>query len=175
MPGCDGHDARFPFVNPQTRAYLKHVSDPPDWVDLGALVTRLVRDGTFVRSVPAPGGFGYVVSRAGARKLLRMMRTRGICMGVDYALVLNSLDRAQMDTLRKVAPGALPFSVRCPLANEAGLAGGPIDIRAYVHNGPPLVRLRSFDTVIGDRRLPNSVFDRKPAITRRMRDLLTPR
>ena len=160
------------FVNPQTRAYLKHVADPSDWVELGALITRLVQDGTFARSIPAPGGFGYVVSKAGARKLLRMMRTRGICMGVDYALVLNSLDRGQLDCLRKMAPDALPFSVKCLLANEAGAPGGPIEIRAYVHAGPPLVRLRSFETEIGDKRLPNSVFDRKPAITSRIRDLL---
>lgn len=161
------------FVNPQTRAYLRYVSDPSDWVDLGALIVRLVQEGTFAKSIPAPGGFGYVVSKAGARKLLRMMRTRGISMGVDYALALNALDRAQMDSLRKMAPDALPFSVRCLLGNEAGAPGGPIDLRAYVHGGRPLVKLGSFDTEIGDKRLPNSVFDRRPGIIRRIRDFLT--
>ena len=101
------------FVNQRTRAYLKHLPSVPAWVDLGGLVTALVQDGTFARSIPAPGGDGYVVSKAGARKLLRMMKTRGICMGVDYALVLNSLDRAQVAALSALEIGDIPFSARC--------------------------------------------------------------
>ena len=163
------------FVNQRTRAYLKHLSDAPDWVDLGALITKLVQDGIFARNIPAPGGDGYVVSKAGAQKLLRMVRTRGVCMGVDYALVLHSLDHAQIDALRMIESRNLPFSARCLLANEMRASGGPINIGAYVYTGTPLLKLRSFDTTIGDTRLPNSMFDQKPGIVGRLKDSLSSR
>ena len=78
----------------------------------------------FAKSIPALGGFGYVASKAGARKLRRMMRIRGIRMGVDYALALDSLDCARLDALRKMPPDALPFSLRWLLAKEAPASGG---------------------------------------------------
>ena len=160
------------FVNQRTRAYLKHLEDMPDWVDMGQLITRLVRDGTFGRNIPAPGADGYIVSRPGAKKLLRMLGTRRICMGVDYALLLHSLDPGQIGTLASIESGRLPFSVRCFLANETGASGGPIDINTHIYTGPPLLRRRPFETTIGDTRLPNSIFDRKPGIVRRLKDSL---
>ena len=83
-------------------------------------------------------------------------------MGVDYALVLNSLDQAQIDTLRRMTNDSLPSSAKCFLTNEIDTSGGPIDVDSYIYTGPPLLRMRPFETTIGDKRLPNSVFDRKP-------------
>lgn len=161
------------LVNQRTRAYLKHLQDIPDWVAVGPLIARLVQDGTFGKNIPAPGSDGYVVSKAGAKKLLRMLSTRRICMGVDYALVLNSLDQGQIDTLRRMDMERLPFSARCFLANETDASGGPMDIGSYIYTGPPLLRMRSFETMIGDTRLPNSMFGRRPGIVRRLKDSLS--
>lgn len=161
------------FVNQRTRAYLKHLEDVPDWVALGHLITHLVQDGTFGRNIPAPGADGYVVSKAGAQKLLRMLGTRRICMGVDYALVLHSLGQGEIDTLSRMDCDSLPFSVNCFLTNEIDAPGGPIDLNTYIYTGPPLLRMRSFETTIGDTRLPNATFDRKPGIVQRLKDSLS--
>ena len=152
------------FVNQRTSNYLKHHSGVvPDRVDVGALIARLIKDGTFSRRIPAPGADGYVVSKVGAAKCLRMMNTRGICMGVDYALVLNSLDSRQIEALRKIDTNNLPFSTRCFLANEARAPTEPININAWVHTGNPLVKLGSFDSTIKHEfRLPNQAFDLSP-------------
>ena len=160
------------FVNQRTRAYLKHLEDVPEWVALGHLIGGLVQDGTFGTNIPAPGSDGYIVSKAGAKKLLRIMTTRRICMGVDYALVLHSLDPGQIDTLMRMESESLPFSLKCFLENEIDAPGGPIDVNAYIYTGPPLLRMRPFETTIGDTRLPNSMFDRRPGIVRRLKDAL---
>ncbi|MYE11390.1 MAG: hypothetical protein F4X99_06965 [Gammaproteobacteria bacterium] len=161
------------LVNQRTRAYLKHLDDAPEWPALGHLITRLIQEGTFRKNIPAPGADGYIVSKAGARKLLRMARTRRICMGVDYALVLHSLDQGQIDALRRMDNDSLPFSVRCFLANEIDAPGGAMDINTYIYTGPPLLRMRPFGTTIGDTRLPNSRFEQKPGLIRRIRDSMS--
>lgn len=82
----------------------------------------------------APGGDGYLVSRAGARRLLDMMSRRKIHMGVDYAMVLNSLSREVMaglsDAVLEAMPGICRNFVR--REREAPLAGWQ-PLRAYIH------------------------------------------
>ena len=137
------------FVNQRTSNYLTHLpAVSSDCVGMGDLITRLISDGTFAKSIPAPGADGYVVSRKGAKKLLGMMDTRGICMGVDYALVLNSLDARQIETLSKIDGANLPFSTRCFLANENRLATEPINLKSTIHTGTPLVKLGHFESTI---------------------------
>ena len=55
------------------------------------LLSKLILDGTCSKQVPAPGAYGYIVSKNGAYKLLDMMRSRKISMSVDYAMALNTL------------------------------------------------------------------------------------
>lgn len=47
-----------------------------------------------------PGGYGYIVSKQGAVKLLRMMEQDKICMGVDYAIIFNSLSNDDIETIK---------------------------------------------------------------------------
>ena len=73
-------------------------------------------NGEYAERVPAPGTDGYIVSKKGARKLLYMMQSRGINMGVDYAMVLNTLTQDQLNQL--VQCDRLPPSVRTLMHNE---------------------------------------------------------
>ena len=137
------------FVNQGTRRYLEHVpAVRSSLVGMGELITTLIADGTFSASIPAPGAYGYIVSRPGAEKLLRMMNTRGICMGVDYALVLHSLNGDQIEALCEIDNERLPFSTRCFLANERRASAEPISLESFVHAGNPLVTLARFESTI---------------------------
>ena len=149
------------FVNQRTSNYLKHLpAVTGDPVSMGDLITRLIVNGTFAKRIPTPGADGYVVSKSGAKKLLRMMDTRGICMGVDYALILNSLDAGQIETLSGIDNANLPFSTRCFLANETRLSTGPISLDSFIHAGTPLVALGRFkSTIRHEVRRSNHAFD----------------
>ena len=149
------------FVNQRTSNYLKHLpAVNSDRVDMGDLITRLITDGTFAERIPVPGADGYVVSNLGAEKLLRMIDTQGICMGVDYALVLNSLDAKQIETLSEIDSANLPFSTRCFLANETRSSTEPISLNSFIHAGTPLVKLGHFkSTIRHEVRRSNQVFD----------------
>ncbi|MDE0002007.1 MAG: glycosyltransferase family 25 protein [Rhodospirillaceae bacterium] len=152
------------FVNQRTSNYLKYLpAVAEDRVGMGDLITRLIVNGTFAKRIPVPGADGYVVSKSGAEKLLRMMGTRGICMGVDYALVLNSLDAGQIETLSGIDSANLPFSTRCFLANETRISTGPIGLDSFIHTGTPLVALGRFkSTIRHEVRRSNQAFDPDP-------------
>lgn len=49
-----------------------------------------------------PGGYGYMVSKKGAIKLLQMMKKDRICMGVDYAIIFNSLNNKDIEKIKKL-------------------------------------------------------------------------
>ncbi len=152
------------FVNQGTSSYLKYLpAVAGDRVRMGDLITELIVNGTFAKRIPAPGAHGYVVSKSGSEKLLRMMDTRGICMGVDYALVLNSLDAGQIETLSGIDRANLPFSTRCFLENEKRMSTGPIGLDSFIHTGTPLVALGRFkSTIRHEVRRSNQAFDPDP-------------
>ena len=149
------------FVNQRTSRYLELLPAPVgDRVDLGDLIARLIVNGTFAKRIPTPGADGYVVSKSGAKKLLYMVHTRKICMGVDYALLLNSLDAKQIEALRKIDSADLPFSTRCFLANEKRLSTAPISLNSFIHTGIPLVEHGHFKSAIRHEvRRSNRMFD----------------
>ena len=47
-----------------------------------------------------PGAYAYIVSKQGALKLLKMMDKDKICMGVDYAIIFNSLKNQDINIIR---------------------------------------------------------------------------
>lgn len=74
----------------------------------------------------ATGGDGYVVSRSGARRLLDMLHSRKIRMGVDFAMVLNSLSPQLVLGLSDDVLGSLPPVCRNFIQRErAGAASSP--------------------------------------------------
>ena len=161
------------FVNSRTSRYVRRSPSTQEFVELGPLIFNIIQKGTFAGKLPSPGGDGYVVSKSGAEALLRIMNTRGICMGVDYAMALHSLDQNQLEQLSLMEGSALPNSVRCLLANHARMQYEPIKLKAYVHNGPSLVRTGSFNSSIRhDVWLSNSLFDLRPGAFRRWADIL---
>ena len=149
------------FVNQGTSRYLELLpAVVGDRIDLGDLITRLISDGTFAERIPTPGAYGYVVSQSGAKKLLCMMHTRKICMGVDYALLLNSLDAEQIETLSSMDTAKLPFSARCFLANELRASTDPISLNSFIHTGTPLVEHGHFkSTIRHEVRQSNRMFE----------------
>ena len=84
-------------------------------------------------------------------------------MGVDYALVLNSLGAEHIETLNKIDSANLPFSTRCFLANEKRTSTEPISLNSYIHPGTPLVKLGRFkSTIKHEVRRSNRAFELTP-------------
>jgi GR25 family glycosyltransferase involved in LPS biosynthesis len=83
----------------------------------------------------ATGGDGYIVSQAGARRLLEMMHTRKIRMGVDYAMVLNSLSPALIRELPDEVLAVIPGICRNFILRErqAAVPPGPMGLKSYIH------------------------------------------
>lgn len=134
---------------------------------VSSLLCRLLLDGTYSEKVPPPGTDGYVVSKKGALKLLYMMQSRGINMGVDYAMALNTLNQDQLERLRGVGADRLPFSVRCILHNEAHRLefDAPVCLDSHIYAPQWVVRLTPSipSTIRHEVYCSNELFDAEPA------------
>ena len=159
------------YLNDRIQAWAKNEEHPvgKKTVEVGSLLYSLLINGTYSKQVPPPGADGYLVSKLGALKLLYMMHSKGINMGPDYAMALNTLSQQHRDSLRKMPAEQLPFSVRCLLHNDA-----------HRHNPKHFVRMDSYiylpeclasqnhsisypGTVKHDLFFPNELFDAKPS------------
>ena len=134
-------------------------------VEVRSTLFRRIMDGTFSETLPAPGAYGYVVSREGARKLLYLTRSRGINMGVDYAMILHTLTKSQLKQLDQLEPARanrLPRSVRTQMYNELALfpKRRPICLECFIYTPAYLVHLEGkFASTINHQMLAsNDVF-----------------
>ena len=66
---------------------------------LSDVLIRMIDLKLFKDKIPAMGAYGYLISRAGAKKLLDALENQKICMGVDYAMLFNSLSNKQIQEL----------------------------------------------------------------------------
>ena len=130
------------------------------------LLYRLILDGTYSKNVPAPGTDGYIVSKNGAYKLLYMMRSRKISMGIDYAMALNTLSQEEIDSLKAVPDDKLPFSVRCLLRNETCQLKSetPVCIDSYIYKQCMVSTIHSMPSTIRHNTFrSNKLFNTQPS------------
>ena len=124
------------FINQSMHKQVSSVSPAGSscMVEVAPLLSERVLNGAYADHVPVPGAYGYIVSRRGARRLLAIMLSRGICMGVDYALLLNTLTRTQLVELSDRSD-RLPPSIRAQIHNELVLFSHktPIALDGFVY------------------------------------------
>lgn len=114
------------------------------------LLRQLIVQRLFTNTIAAPGAYGYLVSRAGATKLLAMVHSRKICMGVDYAMVFQSLTIHDMAVIAAVGSEKLPKSLRFFLPKEEAhlVVDGPLTLNSYVYTPAPVVTIKPFPSMI---------------------------
>lgn len=107
----------------------------PAWVPVSDTLATLFAARYYRDPWYATGGDGYIVSRAGARRLLEMMHSRKIRMGVDYAMVLNSLSPALIRDLPDDVLADMPGICRNFVLREraAPPSPGPMGLKSYIH------------------------------------------
>jgi len=148
------------FINERMQRWISAspLRDEKPLVPVSQLLCSLVRSGEFASKVRAPGADGYIVSREGARKLMDMLHSRKICMGVDYALVFNSIRREALMQLDEASDGHLPDALKYHLLREEAMDRA-IDLNSFVYNRGFLVRSGGASSTLDHRtRLSSTIF-----------------
>lgn len=88
-----------------------------------------------------PGSYGYIVSKEGATKLLLMMEREKICMGVDYAMIFNTLSNKNIETIKKLKN--IPEYLQDYLNNINDKAfysdRNRVTLNSYIYSPQPLI------------------------------------
>jgi GR25 family glycosyltransferase involved in LPS biosynthesis len=133
------------FINSGVVKFLELLPDqreiyPNNFTPLNIVLLNLLQRNAFHDEL-WPGSFGYIVSKKGANKLLQMAKNEGICMGVDYAMVFNSLHYADISTIYKLQN--LPSYVNIYLNNLKDNIRDPdykrIELDSYIYSPPALI------------------------------------
>ena len=97
-----------------------------------------------------PGGDGYIVSKKGAVKLLKMMEQDKICMGVDYAMIFSSLTDNDLDIIKNL--NEIPHYLQVYLDNinddATSLNYKKISLDSYIYNSPALITINDIESDI---------------------------
>ena len=129
---------------------LRQQKPQKDFVSVSAMLRKLVLEAVFQAKVHAVGSYGYMVSRGGARNLLAMMHARKICMGVDYAMIFNSLSAEDVTAFRDILPDDLPWNLRY-FIQETQLHESkdvPVVLNSYIYTPVALVYHKDFPSSI---------------------------
>jgi GR25 family glycosyltransferase involved in LPS biosynthesis len=148
------------FINERMQRWIaaSSIREEKPLVPVSQLLCSLVRSGEFASRIRAPGADGYIVSREGARKLMTMLHSRKVCMGVDYALVFNSVRWQVLMQLERASDGNLPDALKYHLLRE-DLMDREIDLNSFVYNRGFLVRSGGSPSTLGHRtRLSSAIF-----------------
>lgn len=158
------------FINQRMHDWLRLPGRPPEPSQpllhgVASLLYDFCLSGIFRDGVRCPGTDGYVVSKKGALKLLYMMQSRKIRVGVDYAMVLNTLTDDHLETLNGMSAD-LPSGMRWWLHTELRdwKREGPIRLDNYIYSPPRHgvvqldPKLSSVSTIGKKMYLPNEVF-----------------
>lgn len=151
------------FINQRMNRWTRFARKRKKFIKVSPLLKQLVFDGTFKDRIPGPGTDGYIVSKKGAFKLLNMIQSRKICMGVDYAMVFNSLSMDDINSIMTISLDKLPRPLRIFLENEKKylLSEGPIGLDSYIYTPAALVKVKDFSSSIKHEVfLCNDVFDK---------------
>lgn len=124
-------------------ASFKESTPGKNFVSLNKLLIDLLVNNKFNDNI-TPGGYGYIVSKKGAAKLLQIMEREKICMGVDYAMIFNTLNDENIKTIKnlKTIPPYLQNYID-NINNKAFYANNNrITLNSYVCTAKPLVSHR---------------------------------
>lgn len=117
------------------------------------------------KRMPAPGGYGYIVSLKGAHKLLQMMESRKISMGVDFAMLFNSLKLTDLKKFMNLSAHQIPFPMDHYIDTEREnlLAGvKPIELDSYIYTPAAIVNVKDFPSSINHSYfMSNDVFNKE--------------
>lgn len=132
------------FVNFGVTQFLKFTSFKENefnnsFISLNKTIVDLVVHNEFNNL--QPGSYGYIVSKQGATKLLQIMEQDKVCMGVDYAMIFNSLSNSDMERIKKLKE--IPYYLQVYLDNINNDASSSnykrISLDAYICTLPALV------------------------------------
>lgn len=134
------------FINQGVTDFLQHVSFKDDissevkFISLNKALLDLIQHGTF--NDLQPGSYGYIVSKNGAKKLLQIMEDTKVCMGVDYAMVFNSLKDDDILTIKthKNIPHYLEIYLDNMKDDAVSSSYKRIHLNSYISTLPALVK-----------------------------------
>ena len=115
----------------------RHLND--SFMRLNWLFVQLVLKNKFHNNL-SPGSYGYICSKKGAKNLLRITNKEGIYMGVDFAMLFNSLENADLNDISKL--NNLPKYVRIYLESikdNADSGENRITLNSFLCIPTPLV------------------------------------
>lgn len=86
-----------------------------------------------------PGGYAYIISKEGAVKLLEMMKKDKICMGVDYAIIFNSLSNNDIEKIKtlKEVPNYLQIYLNNLQKDASHSNKNRVELNSYIYTGLP--------------------------------------
>jgi len=152
------------FITPSGIRLVKDIKNKKRFVDVSTALKQLVINNGSVNKIPPPGAYGYIVSKKGASKLLTMINTRKISMGVDYAMCFNSLNSSDMRLLMTMPEEELsvPMDIFIEKEKKCVSLGYPyIELKSYIYTFAPIVKIKPFPSNIGhDIFVSNDVFKR---------------
>ncbi len=134
------------FINQGGTNFLQHVSFKDDisseekLISLNKVLLDLILHNAF--NDLQPGSYGYIVSKNGAKKLLQIMEDTKVCMGVDYAMVFNSLKDDDISTIKiqKNISHYLAIYLDNIKADAASSSYKRIHLNSYISTLPALVK-----------------------------------
>lgn len=134
------------FINQGVTDFLKYVSFKDDisseekFISLNKALLDLILHNVF--NDLQPGSYGYILSKNGAKKLLQIMEDTKVCMGVDYAMIFNSLKDDDISTIKthKNIPHYLEIYLDNIKADTVSSSYKRIHLNSYISTFPALVR-----------------------------------
>lgn len=134
-------------------------SEDKKYVSLSNVLINLISHGYFEKKIPALGAYGYLVSRKGAQKMLSILEQQKICMGVDYAMLFNSLSETDIEQLKKVK-NISQLDKLFFFLNHVSHPGVYLKLNSYIYSPTYLVSIDSgFPTSLDHNYfISNSVF-----------------
>lgn len=149
------------FINNRISRWVKlsNQSYISDFSKLSCLLRDITIDQDYSKMIPSNGTDGYIVSKTGAKKLLKMMTIRSICMDIDYAMILNSLTRSDIEKIKLYkAPLPKPFEL---FLHKVKLSGSTIEdilLSSYIYNKPIVSLINTPSEVQHNKFISRDVF-----------------
>lgn len=134
------------FINQGVTNFLQHISFKDDisseekFISLNKVLLDLILHNAFNNL--QPGSYGYIISKNGAKKLLKIMEQTKVCMGVDYAMVFNSLKNDDISTIKTHTniPHYLEIYMDNMRDDTVSSLYKRIHVNSYIYTLPALVK-----------------------------------
>ena len=139
------------FITESTVNLAKRIKHKKVFLSASTLLKHLVFNSGGTDSLQAIGSYGYILSKKGASKLLKMVNSRKISMGIDFAMFFNSLNLDDIRSLLSLPQNELPSPLNIFIEKE----------RKHLSDGEPFVQLKSYiytpEIIIDRGEFPSSI------------------